>query len=178
MRIERIWSMPSRWTFDIKAIKELLDEEMGSGMMIDGHWADPFAGKRSRAQVRNDLNPKMAAEHHLDALEFLKSQDEGSFDGVLYDPPYSMRQAVECYESFGKGNYTASVSSMKYWADCKDEVARILRPGGKAICFGWNTNGLGKSRGFEMTRVLVIPHGGSKNDTLVTVETPRTKAEE
>ncbi len=43
--------------------------------------------------------------------------------------------------------------------------------GGKAICFGWSSMGLGKNRGFEMKRILLVPHGGSKNDTIVTVET-------
>ena len=62
-------------------------------------------------------------------------------------------------------------SSMKYWADIKNEIARILKPGGKAICFGWSSMGLGKNRGFEMDRILLVPHGGSKNDTIVTVET-------
>ena len=61
-------------------------------------------------------------------------------------------------------------TSMKYWADCKNEIARILRVGGKVICFGWNSMGLGKNRGFEMQRILLVPHGGSKNDTIVTVE--------
>jgi len=59
---------------------------------------------------------------------------------------------------------------MKYWADCKNEIARILKPGGKVICFGWNSMGLGKGRGFVMKRLLIINHGGSRNDTLVTVE--------
>lgn len=49
-------------------------------------------------------------------------------------------------------------------------IQRIIKPGGTAICFGWSSMGLGKSRGFEMTRVLLVPHGGSKNDTIVTVE--------
>jgi hypothetical protein len=30
--------------------------------------------------------------------------------------------------------------------------------------------GLGKNRGFEMQRILLVAHGGSKNDTMVTVE--------
>lgn len=30
--------------------------------------------------------------------------------------------------------------------------------------------GLGKNRGFKMTRILLVAHGGSKNDTIVTVE--------
>jgi hypothetical protein len=61
-------------------------------------------------------------------------------------------------------------TSMKYWADCKGEISRILKSGGKAICFGWTSMGLGKGRGFEMQRILLVPHGGSKNDTIVTVE--------
>ena len=30
--------------------------------------------------------------------------------------------------------------------------------------------GLGENRGFTMMRILLVPHGGSKNDTIVTVE--------
>ena len=59
---------------------------------------------------------------------------------------------------------------MKYWGDCKTEIARIVKHGGKVICFGWTTMGIGINRGFEMQRILIVPHGGSKNDTLVTVE--------
>ena len=50
------------------------------------------------------------------------------------------------------------------------EIARILKLNGKVICFGWSSMGLGKNRGFEMTRILLVPHGGSKNDTICTVE--------
>lgn len=49
--------------------------------------------------------------------------------------------------------------------------ARVIHPGGKAICFGWNSNGIGKKRGFRLDRLLVIAHGSRINDTLVTVET-------
>ena len=38
------------------------------------------------------------------------------------------------------------------------------------MCFGWNTNGVGMKRGFDMEEVLVVAHGGSKNDTLCTLE--------
>ena len=65
---------------------------------------------------------------------------------------------------------TTKPTSMKYWAEVKNEMARIIKPGGKAICFGWNSMGLGKNREFEMKEILLIPHGGSKNDTICTVE--------
>ena len=165
MKIERIWAMPSRWTFTIKPIADLLREE------VSGYWCDPFCGENSPAQVRNDLNPSnVSAQTHLDALTFLKGFDKGSFDGVLFDPPYSISQAKECYDSFGKDKLSLSVTNMGYWAAVKDELARILKQGGKAICFGWSSMGLGLSRGFQMTRILLVPHGGSKNDTICTVE--------
>ena len=61
-------------------------------------------------------------------------------------------------------------TSAGWTSSIKNEAARIIKPGGKAICFGWNSMGLGKNRGFEIIRILLVPHGGSKNDTIVTVE--------
>ena len=148
--------MPNKWTFTIKPIKELLDKE------VSGDWIDPFCGLHSPARVRNDINSDILADYHEDALTFLEGFESESFDGVLYDPPYSITQARQ----YGKKEF----ASMKYWADCKNEMARIIKPGGKVICFGWNSMGLGKNRGFKMTRILLVPHGGSKNDTIVTVE--------
>ena len=156
--------MPNKWTFTIKPIKALI------GRHVLGCWVDPFAGMNSPAQLKNDLNPEMAADSHLDALEFLRNLTSGTYDGVLFDPPYSITQAAECYKSFGKEKLDLSVSSMGYWAAIKDEIARIIKPGGKAICCGWTSMGICKSRDFEMVEVLLVPHGGSKNDTIVTVE--------
>lgn len=160
--------MPNRWTFTIKPISVLLHEEINTGL-----WADAFAGKNSPAQITNDLNPERNTTFHLDALDFLKSQQTASVDGVLYDPPYSFHQASECYKSVGRERLTATVTNKKYWADVKNEIARIIKPSGKVICFGWNSNGLGLNRGFTLTRVLIIPHGGSMNDTICTVELKR-----
>jgi tRNA1(Val) A37 N6-methylase TrmN6 len=155
MKIERKWAMPNKWTFTIKPIAELLKEEI-----VGDYWIDPFSGNNSPAQITNDLVEK--AMFNKDALDFLKEFEGNRADGILYDPPYSITQARQ----YGKKEF----SSMKYWADCKNEIARIIKPGGKAICFGWNSMGLGKNRGFEMTRILLVAHGGSKNDTICTVE--------
>jgi len=165
MKIERKWAMPNKWTFTIKPIAELLKEEV-----VAGDWADPFAGENSPALYTNDLRKNMPTTHHLDALEFLKSLADNSFDGVLFDPPYSITQAKQCYEGMGMELLEVKPTSMKYWGDCKTEIARILKKGGKAICFGWTSVGIGINRGFEMQRILHVPHGGSKNDTIVTVE--------
>lgn len=165
MKIDRVWAMPNRWTFTIKPIAELLNDEVSDGM-----WCDPFAGKNSPAQVTNDINTERDTTHHMDALEFLKSMPSDHFDGVLYDPPYSITQAKTCYDGYGMELLNTKPTSMKYWGDCKTEIARILKHKGKAICFGWTSMGIGINRGFEMQRILLVPHGGSKNDTIVTVE--------
>ena len=173
MLIERKWAMPNKWTFTIKPIKELLGEE------IKGIYADPFCGENSPAEIKNDLNPNNILAHtHLDALSFLKGLDDNSFDGVLLDPPYSITQAKHCYDEFGKDKLDISVTNMKYWKSIKDEMKRIIKQGGKAICFGWSSMGLGINRGFTMKRVLLVPHGGSKNDTICTVETKNSPKKE
>lgn len=169
MKIERIWAMPNKWTFTIKPIRELLEEEM-RGNKRGQLWCDPFAGLNSPAYTQNDLNPSHNTKYKMDALQFLKTMKTDHFKGVLFDPPYSITQAKQCYEGYGMDKLSIKPTSMKYWAECKNEIARILKSGGKVICFGWSSMGLGKNRGFEMKRILLVPHGGSKNDTICTVE--------
>jgi len=164
MKIERKWAMPNKWTFVIKPIAELLKEEIDLNKEI---WLDPFAGLYSPAQYKNDLNENTNAQDHEDAIEWLKKRKEA--DGVILDPPYSLRQVSEHYKKAGI-KITGWHTSAGWTSKIKDEVARIIKPGGKAICFGWNSMGLGKNRGFEMTRILLVAHGASRNDTIVTVE--------
>ena len=163
---ERVWSMPNGNTFTIKPIKEFVEVEVNKGGVI----VDPFANSCKYGTITNDLNPEFDTTYHMDALKFLQSIETESADLVLYDPPYSISQASELYKSYGREKLEVNVANMKYWALCKDNVARILKVGGRVICCGWNTNGLGKNRGFEMTNILIVAHGGSKNDTLVTLE--------
>lgn len=158
--------MPNRWTFTIKPIKELLDRYVGDGK----GWIDPFAGIHSSAEMKNDLNPEMPVDVHLDALEFLRTKPDNLSVGILLDPPYSITKAKQCYDSYGSKELDVKVTSMGYWGNIKNEMARIIEPSGLAICCGWSSNGVGKNRGFEMVEILLVPHGGSKNDTLVTVE--------
>ena len=164
--IQKTWAMPNSKTFTIKPIKQFVEDEVNKGGVI----VDPFANECKYGTIRNDLNPEFDTDYHMDALQFLQSLDGESADLVLYDPPYSISQASEMYKSYGKEKLEINVANMKYWAECKNNVARILKPNGRVICCGWNTNGLGKGRGFEMTSILIVSHGGSKNDTLVTLE--------
>lgn len=166
MNITKTWAMPNGNTFTIKPIKEFVEAEVSKAVTI----VDPFANNCQYGTITNDLNPEFNTTYHMDALEFLKQIESESADLVLFDPPYSISQASELYKEYGKKRLEINVSNMKYWAEIKNEISRILKKNGRVICCGWNTNGLGKGRGFEMTDVLIVNHGGSKNDTLVTLE--------
>lgn len=165
IRIERIWSMPNKNTFDILPIKDLLKEEVD----MSNFWIDPFANKNKLATVTNDLSLDYDTDYHVDALDFLKMFGDNSVDGVLYDPPYSPRQVSECYNDVGY-NVTWDTTKASFWGNHKREISRIVKPGGKVITFGWNSGGIGYKYGFEIQRILLVPHGGWHNDTIVTVE--------
>lgn len=165
MIINRIWAMPSKWTFEIKPIKELLKNYVSKEKI----WVDPFAGKYSPATITNDLNKKMDTNFHMDALDFLKTIEKESVDGAFFDPPYSVTQLKRVYDDIGL-SLTGRETKCSYWSDIRDEYNRIVKKGGIVISCGWSSNGVGKLRGFDILEILMVPHGGSHNDTIVTVE--------
>ena len=164
VRIERVWAMPNKNTFEVKPIHDLIVEEM-----TEGTWIDPFANRNKLATITNDLSEEFDTDYHLDALDFMKMFDDSSVDGVLYDPPYSPRQVSECYNNVGF-NVTWDTTKASFWGNHKREISRIVKVGGKVITFGWNSGGIGYKYGFEITRILMVPHGGWHNDTICTVE--------
>ena len=162
--MERIWAMPNKNTFEIKPIKALIEEEL-----TDGLWIDPFANRNKLATVTNDLNTEYDTDYHMDALDFMQMFEDNSVEGVLYDPPYSPRQVSECYNNVGY-NVTWDTTKASFWGNHKREISRIVKLGGKVITFGWNSGGIGNKYGFEIERILLVPHGGWHNDTICTVE--------
>ena len=100
IKITRCWSMPNKWTFTIKPIRELVYRYVGDGK----RWADPFAGKNSPAEFTNDLNPEMPTDYHLEAEEFAKllKEKDIKLKGCLFDPPYSLTQISRSYKGIGK----------------------------------------------------------------------------
>ena len=165
IRIERVWSMPNKNTFEILPIKKLIAEEVD----LSKYWIDPFANRNKVATVTNDLSMEYNTDYHLDALDFMKLFEDNSVDGVLYDPPYSPRQVSECYNDVGY-NVTWDTTKASFWGNHKREISRIVKIGGKVITFGWNSGGIGYKYGFEIERILLVPHGGWHNDTICTVE--------
>lgn len=166
MIINKTWAMPNSKTFQIKPIKEFVERNLVECSII----IDPFANDCKYGTITNDLNPEFETTYHMDALDFLKTIESNSADCVIYDPPYSLRQVSECYKGFGI-KVTMETTQSSWRARHLDEIKRILKSGGKCMCFGWNSSGVGKTRGFIMDEILLVSHGGSKNDTICTLET-------
>ena len=145
MEIKREWAMPNKKTFTIKPIKKLINKYKKTF-----NWIDPFQYPYTE-----------------DILVQLDKVNNNYVDGVLFDPPYSPRQLKECYEEIGEVLHDTKSS---VWAKWKDETARVIKPGGLCLSFGWSSQGLGKSRGFEIIEILLVAHGGNHNDTICVVE--------
>jgi hypothetical protein len=168
--IRRQWAMPSKNTFEIKPIKELIHRYYKSNET----WLNPFANTNTYG-ITNDLDTQYSTDYHLDALDFLQlykdkvQKNEDVIHGVLYDPPFSPRQVSECYKRLGK-TVNMQTTQASYWSNHKKLISDIVQKDGIVITCGWNSGGIGKKYGFEIVEVLLVPHGGWHNDTIVTVE--------
>jgi len=135
-------------------------------------WIDPFVRNsifKDYCHSTNDINPTFEASVNVEALEFLEDIPDESVDGVLYDPPYSPRQLQEAYGLVRRKVLKTDTQS-SFYSKRKDEITRIMKKGAIVISFGWNSGGIGKTRGFEILEILLVPHGTARNDTIVTVE--------
>ena len=149
MKIERVWAMPNARTFQISPIFNLIKEEFEFGLV---NVLDPFPYQSKQ-----------------DCFEYLNNIPDNSFDFGVLDPPYTKRQVSEHYKKNG-GLCSSWQTSSGWTAKVKREINRIIRLDGKIISFGYNSNGMGKGRGWTITRILLVAHGGDHYDTICTVE--------
>lgn len=161
--IDRHWAMPNSRTFCIEPINKLI-QKYAYGTIID-----PFANNNKIATITNDIDADCDTSYHMDATEFLQMFDDCSVDTVLYDPPYSPRQVAECYKKVNK-TVDMKTTQSSYWAKQKAEISRIVRMNGIVITCSWNSGGIGRKYGFDIQEILLVPHGGWHNDTIVVVE--------
>lgn len=169
-KFSREWSMPSGNTFQIKPIRSFI----GGYLKEDILSIDPFANSNKLAKVTNDLDPQYLTDFNMDALDFLKTFNDESVDLIFFDPPFSPRQVSECYKRLGK-TVNMETTQSSFWSKLKDQMRRITKPNGVVLSFGWNSNGVGKTRGFVIEEVKLVSHGGQHNDTICVAERKFTK---
>lgn len=147
MIIRREWAMPNKQTFTIKPIKELLEKYIPC-YKNEHLCLDPFP-----------------FEYSKDATVYLNEKQDDCYYNAVFDPPYSPRQLKESYKGLGEFDTKSST-----WSKWKDLLSNKIKKGGIVASFGWSSQGMGKNRGFEIIEILLVPHGGSHNDTICVVE--------
>lgn len=143
MEFSRFVCMPNHRTFQMKPVKQIFEKYPSSEII------DPFP-----------------YPYQQDALTYLKSLPNSSTKQVRFDPPYTLRQLKEKYES--KGIALTQHETQHYWQDLNREIFRILKPGGICIKFGYNTSRIQPS--MEIIEQVNICHGGPHNDTMITIQ--------
>lgn len=119
-------------------------------------------GKSEFQETRVDLNEDVPADYHMDAYEFvLMAKEKGwKYDTVIFDPPYNLRKSREKY----LGVFTSELRKIK------TILPSIINPGGVVLSYGYDSVGMGKTRGFKLEKVCMVCHGGDHNDTICIVE--------
>ncbi len=126
---------------------------------------DPFARNCEFAYpYTNDINPETKAEDHLDVEDYLEIWHslEDTFDGAIYDPPFSDRQAKEAYQQT-TNLYTLGGKILRIERSLGD----LIIPGGYVVKFGYNSNFSHKA--FECVEIKLVRYGGSMNDMIISV---------
>jgi hypothetical protein len=160
--------MPNSDTFDIEPIHNFVRKYLYASKVS----VDPFARNKQWATYTNDLNPNTSADYHMEALEFIEHMSSigVTADLAIFDPPYSYRQVAECYESVGREFTQQDHEQVQRWSMYKDAIASILTNDATVLSFGWNSTGMGKTRGFEAIELLLVNHGSAHNDTICLAE--------
>lgn len=158
--------MPNSDTFDVIPIANFVKRQLAVSKIS----VDPFARNRDWFSLTNDLNPKTLAKFHMDAEAFLLQLPYARFDLGIFDPPYSPRQISECYKSIGLAVTGEDTQNARLYKRVRDAMAPLIAPSGVVLSFGWNSQGMGQSRGFELEEILLVAHGGAHNDTICLAE--------
>jgi len=163
----RVFAHPSGDTFTMPPVRDWVKGYIAASTVS----VDPFARNNRWATHTNDLNPNTAADHHMDARDFLRMfRDESCVmaDLVLFDPPYSPRQVKECYDGIGIKCDQKATQTARLRKECRNLICDILAPDGIVLSFGWSTVGMGKR--FSILEIMTVYHGGGHNDTICMAE--------
>lgn len=168
MKFSRTFAMPNAQTFSIKPIGEFVRSYIKKSKKS----IDPFAHNCNWASITNDLNTETTAQYHLDAERFCIERNDWfeEFDLGIFDPPYSPRQISECYKSVGLKVGMKETQNAALYRRVRDALDTVIIPGGIVLSFGWNSNGMGKKRNYQIIEILLVSHGGGHNDTICIAE--------
>ena len=156
--------MPNADTFSVPVIGEFVQRHL-RGVSID-----PFARNSGLATYTNDLSKETSAQYHMLADDFLTmlAVQHVKADVVIFDPPYSPGQIVECYQSCGLEVGIKSGQNGALYKSARTAIRKLCKYGTIVLSFGWNSCGMGE--GFSIEEIMLVAHGGAHNDTICLAE--------
>jgi len=147
-----------RWTFEYTPAREFVESR------LKGRVLNACAGKTLLEHdgeiVRNDLNPDRDADLHVDVCEIADHFVPGEFDTVVFDPPFDDHQAEDKYDGLRADGVLEAFG----------EFAKLVRPNGRVITFGWNSWGMSSIDAFEREETILLQRGPCLRDVIVTVD--------
>jgi len=169
--VDRVVAFPKKFTFEQSRIKSWVIDEVSKTKRAGGRKPEvlnAFSGavmlkgvKETRVDVQTykpeDL-PKGLRDEYRPA-EYLKGiesyikktkKENKKFDVIISDPPFGKGLSVKLY-----------AVKLPNMMEVKAQYLDILKPGGTIISFGFNpsSSGMGVSRGFVKTKVLLVERG-------------------
>lgn len=147
-----------RWTFEYTPAREFVEGR------LEGRVLNACAGKtvleHNDEVVRNDLNSERDADLHVDVCEIADHFVPGEFDTVVFDPPFDDHQAEDKYDGLRADGVLEAFG----------EFAKLVRPNGRVITFGWNSWGMSSIDAFDREETVLLQRGPCLRDVIVTVD--------
>lgn len=176
MDIEYWFEMPNKWTFKQKKLRKFILKYIpeNSNVLI------PFAGMyrfdktKKCTFIYNDLNPKIKANHNIDAYLLKEKFPKHYFDVIIADPPFTHFQWFRKYNKAKKeGNEKEFKTDINKW---RETANYLLKNNGIYTELGFNSSGLRKNYAKKIA-LGICCLGGSHNDVLILVQQKIEKKE-
>ncbi|MFC7202881.1 hypothetical protein ACFQJC_05090 [Haloferax namakaokahaiae] len=150
--------MLSRWTFEYSPAREFVEG------YLDGRVLNACAGKTKLTHdgeiIRNDLNPEMDADTHVDVATLGDHFEPQSFDTIVFDPPFDEDKAENMYDRLHAKDVWAALEAFN----------TLVRTGGTVVSFGWNSWGMKSFPAFERVETTLFTRGPISRDFIVAVD--------
>ena len=161
-------------TFEVEQIKKWVLEHL-NGTVLNA-CAGPTKLPHDDEILRNDINPDVEADTHVDAAKLCLEYDAEHFDTILFDPPWTMYQANMRYDGHHvtKNETQINPEKLPVHVDrdkeqigharlAKDGFNYMLKPGGKVIQLSYNATCMPRRLQYkQIERVMFDPLGEGK----------------
>lgn len=148
-----------KWTFGTKMVRDVI-LDYAQGRVLNACAGETELQKRGCEFVRNDIDESKNADLHVDVREIHNHFDLQSFDWAILDPPFDPGRAEKLYKGWHGQEY----------ANARDAVGKLVRPGGGLIELGWNSWSMADMDGWERVEHHLYRQASFKADVHLTID--------